>query len=104
MNKLVINNRFTMNAIGLLQVIYAALFISNGIGMINDFNVYLGFAIYSLLSLICLALSLWLLLPFSKCDHALKYLLFFISIQQMLFTAWIYLLTTCGDPAPIQLW
>lgn len=67
MNKLVINNRFTMNAIGLLQVIYAALFISNGIGMINDFNVYLGFAIYSLLSLICLALSLWLLLPFSKC-------------------------------------
>lgn len=104
MKSFLADNKLTINTIAILQALYIILFFSNGIGAITSFNVYLGFAVYSLLTLACLALSVWLLLPFSKCDGALKFLLFFVSLGQALFTAWIYLFSSCGEPALIRLW
>ena len=104
MKELIRNNKYILSVIEGLQIVYIALFFTNGIGIINGYNIYLGFAIYTVLSLVCFLLSVWLVLPFSECDNALKFLLLFISIVQLLFTIFIYLLPECGIPAPIQLW
>ncbi|EXG85950.1 hypothetical protein K413DRAFT_2762 [Clostridium sp. ASBs410] len=87
---------------GLLQGIYILLFFTGLIGKIGQINVYIAFGICAIISIICFLLSIWLLLPFSKFKHGIKYLFIFFAVIQMFLTIFIYLFPEAGIPAPIQ--
>lgn len=65
-------------ATGALQAAHIILYLTGLLEKIAQFNVYLAFGICAVLSILCILMSAWMLLPFSKCRHGLKYLLLFI--------------------------
>jgi glucan phosphoethanolaminetransferase (alkaline phosphatase superfamily) len=87
---------------GLLQGIYLLLFFTELIGKIGQINIYIAFGICAIISIICFLLSIWLLLPFSKFKHGIKYLFVFFAVIQIFLTIFIYLFPEAGIPAPIQ--
>jgi glucan phosphoethanolaminetransferase (alkaline phosphatase superfamily) len=87
---------------GLLQGIYLLLFFTELIGKIGQINIYIAFGICAIISIICFLLSIWLLLPFSKFKHGIKYLFIFFAVIQIFLTIFIYLFPEAGIPAPIQ--
>jgi len=96
-------NKIIAWVIGVSQAIHIALFFTGLLAVISNANVYVGFAICAFLSLICLTLSLWLVLPFSRFKNGIKYLFLFFAILQVLTTIVIFLLPEMGGiPAIIQ--
>ncbi len=58
--------------------------------------------ICAVVSIICILMSGWMLLPFSKFKHGIKYLLMFIAILQVISTIIIFLLPDAGIPPLIR--
>ena len=86
---------------GSLQGIYILFLFTGLLGKMGQINVYIAFGICAVISIICFLFSIWLLLPFSKFRHGIKYLFILFAVVQILVTIFIYLLPEAGIPAPI---
>ena len=82
-----------------LQMIHIILYLT---GLLDKVTVYIAFGICSVISIICIVMSLWILFPFSKFKSGIKYLLMFISIIQVISTIVIFLMPEAGFPPLIQ--
>lgn len=98
----VTKNNIIAISTGSLQGIYILLFFTGLLGKICQINVHIAFGICAIISIICFLFSIWLLLPFSKFKHSIKYLFLFFAVIQIFVTIFIYLLPEAGIPAPIQ--
>ena len=87
---------------GALQAVYLILYLTGLLEKIAQNNVYIAFGICAIVSIICILMSGWMLLPFSKCKHGIKYLFMFIAILQVISTIYIFLLPEAGIPPLIQ--
>lgn len=87
---------------GTLQAVHIILYLTGLLEEIAQFNVYIAFGICAVVSIICILMSGWMLLPFSKFKHGIKYLLMFIAILQVISTIIIFLLPEAGIPPLIQ--
>ncbi len=96
------NNKRVYIVIGGLQAVHAGLYLTGILDKIAQTNVYIAFGICSIISIICIVMSGWMLLPFSKFKHGIKYLLMFIAILQVISTIIIFLLPEAGIPPLIQ--
>ena len=76
---------------GALQAVHIILYLTGLLEKIAQINVYVAFGICAVLSAICILMSGWMLLPFSKFKHGIKYLLMFIAILQVISTIVIFL-------------
>ena len=85
-----------------LQAVHLILFMTGLLDKIARNNVYIAFGICATVSMICILMSVWMLLPISKCNHAIKYLFMFIAIIQVISTIFIFLLPEAGIPPLIQ--
>lgn len=77
---------------GALQAVHIILYLTGLLDKIAQINVYVAFGICAVVSSICISMSGWMLLPFSKYKHGIKYLLMFIAILQVISTIIIFLL------------
>lgn len=96
------NNKRIYIVIGVLQAVHIILYLTGLLDKIAQINVYIAFGICSIVSIICIVMSGWMLLPFSKFKHGIKYLLMFIAILQVISTIIIFLLPEAGVPPLIQ--
>lgn len=87
---------------GTLQAVHIILYLTGLLDKIAQINVYIAFGICAVVSVICILMSGWMLLPFSKFKHGIKYLLMFIAIIQVISTIIIFLLPDAGIPPLIQ--
>jgi hypothetical protein len=97
-------NKIIVWIIGILQSIHILLFFTETLHIMVETNAYVGFAICVFLSLVCILLSLWLIMPFAKCKNKIKYLFLFFAIIQVFTTNVIFLIgdRAAGFPPPIQ--
>ena len=77
---------------GALQAVHIILYLTGLLDKIAQINVYIAFGICAAASIICSVMSGWMLLPFSRFKHGIKYLLMFIAILQVISTIIIFLL------------
>ena len=77
---------------GALQAVHIILYLTGLLDKIAQVNVYIAFGICAVVSIICILMSGWMLLSFSKYKHGIKYLLMFIAILQVISTIIIFLL------------
>lgn len=77
---------------GALQAVHIILYLTGLLDKIAKVNVYVAFGICAVVSIICILMSGWMLLSFSKFKHRIKYLFMFISILQVISTIIIFLL------------
>ena len=84
-----------------LQAVHVILYLT---GFLDKVTVYIAFGICTVISIICIVMSVWLLLPFSKFKNEIKYLFVFFSIIQVISTIIIFLLPEAGFPPLIQFW
>ena len=87
---------------GTLQAVHVILYLTGLLDKIAQVNIYIAFGICAVVSIICILMSGWMLLPFSKFKHGIKYLLMFIAILQVISTIIIFLLPEAGIPPLIQ--
>ena len=87
---------------GALQAVHIILYLTGLLEKIAQINVYIAFGICTIVSIICILMSGWMLLPFSKLKYGIKYLLMFIAILQVISTIIIFLLPEAGIPPLIQ--
>ena len=87
---------------GALQAVHIILYLTGLMEKIAQINVYIAFGICTIVSIICILMSGWMLLPFSKFKYGIKYLLMFIAILQVISTIIIFLLPEAGIPSLIQ--
>ena len=85
-----------------LQAVHIILYLTGLLDKIAQINVYIAFGICAVFSIICILMSGWMLLPFSKFKHGIKYLLMFIAIIQVISTIIIFLLPDASIPPLIQ--
>lgn len=76
---------------GTLQAVHIILYLTGLLEKIAQINVYIAFGICAVVSIICILMSGWMLLPFSKFKHGIKYLLMFIAMLQVISTVVIFL-------------
>ena len=88
---------------GTLQAVHIILYLTGLFDKIAQINLYIAFGICVVVSTICILMSGWMLLPFSKFKHGIKYLLMFIAILQVISTIIIFLLPDAGIPPLIQI-
>lgn len=88
-------------ATGALQASHIIVYLTGALEKIAQINVFLAFGICAVLSILCILMSAWMLLPFSNCKHGLRYLLLFIAILQVLGTVVIFLLPEAGIPPAV---
>ena len=86
------NSKRIYIVIGALQAVHIMLYLTGLLDKIAQVNVYIAFGICAVISIICILMSGWMLLPFSKFKHGIKYLLMFIAILQVISTIIIFLL------------
>ena len=96
------NNKRIYLAAGTLQAVHIILYLTGLLDKIAQMNVYIAFGICAVISILCILMSGWMLLPFSKFKHGIKYLLMFIAILQVISTIIIFLLPEAGIPPLIQ--
>ncbi len=96
------NNKRISIAIGVLQAIHIILYFTGLLEKISQADVYIAFGICAVISMICFLLSVWILLPFSKFRHGIRYLFMVFAILQVLITIFMFLLPEGGISAPIQ--
>ena len=77
---------------GALQAVHIILYLTGLLDKIAQVNVYIAFGICAVVSIVCILMSGWMLLSFSKFKHGIKYLLMFIAILQVISTIIIFLL------------
>ena len=77
---------------GALQAVHIILYLTGLLDKLAQVNVYAAFGICAVVSILCILMSGWMLLPFSKIKHGIKYLFMFISILQMIGTMIMFLL------------
>ncbi len=87
---------------GALQAVHIILYLTGLLDKIAQVNVYIAFGICAVVSIICILMSGWMLLPFSKFRYGIKYLLMFIAILQVISTIVIFLLPDAGIPPLVQ--
>ena len=87
---------------GALQAVHITLYLTGLLEKIAQSNVYIAFGICAFVSIICILMSGWMLLPFSNYKHGIKYLLMFIAVLQVISTIIIFLLPEAGIPPLIQ--
>ena len=87
---------------GVLQAVHLILYLTGLLEKIAQMNVFIAFGICAAVSILCILMSGWLMLPFSKSKHGIKYLLLFISILQVIGTIIMFLLPEAGIPPLIQ--
>ena len=100
-NPIVGKNKMPVIMIGILQSVHILLYFTGMLAMIINVNPYIGFVICVIFSLICLLLSLWLVLPFSKFNHAIKFMFLFFALIQVFTTVVIFLLPDMGELSPL---
>jgi len=90
--------------IGILQASHILLYFTTSLARMIESDVYIAFAVCIFLSLTCLLLSIWLVLPFAKFKNAIKYLFAFFAVIQAWTTNVIFLVgdRAAGFPPPIQ--
>ena len=76
-------NKIIVWIIGILQVSHIMLYFTNSLSRMVESDVYVAFAVCVFLSLTCLLLSLWLVLPFARFRNATKYLFTFLAVIQV---------------------
>ena len=96
------NSKRIYIVVGTLQAVHLILFLTGLLEKITRTNVYIAFGICAVVSIICSLMSGWMLLPFSKYKHGIKYLLMFIAVLQVISTIVIFLLPEAGIPPLIQ--
>jgi len=94
-------NKTLVIIIGVLQPVHILLYFTGILAIIINANAYIGFVICVILSLVCLLLSVWLVLPFSKFSNAIKYMFLFFAVIQVFTTVVIFLLPDMGGLPPI---
>lgn len=77
---------------GALQAAHILLYLTGLLDKIAQVNVYIAFGICVVASIICVLMSGWMLLSFSKFKHGIKYLFMFIAILQVISTIVMFLL------------
>lgn len=87
---------------GTLQAVHIILYLTGLLDKIAQVNVSLAFGICAVISTTCILTSGWMLLPFSKSKHGIKYLFMFIAILQVISTIIIFLLPDAGIPPLVQ--
>ena len=87
---------------GVLQAVHIILYLTGLLDKIAQMNVFIAFGICSVVSILCILMSGWLMLPFSKSKHGIKYLLLLIAILQGIGTIIMFLLPEAGIPPLIQ--
>lgn len=87
---------------GTLQTVHIILYLTGLLDKIAQVNVSLAFGICAAISITCILTSGWMLLPFSKSKHGIKYLFIFIAILQVISTIIIFLLPDAGIPPLVQ--
>ena len=88
--------------VGVLQAVHILLYLTGSLDQIAQINVYIAFGICAVISIICIVLSGWMLLPDSKCKHGITYLFMLIAILQVISTIVIFLLPEAGILPLIQ--
>lgn len=78
---------------GALQAVHVILYLTGLLDKIAQVNVYIAFGICAVVSIVCILMSGWMLLPSSKFKHGIKYLLMFIALLQVISTIVIFLFT-----------
>lgn len=78
---------------GALQAVHVILYLTGLLDKIAQVNVYIAFGICAVVSIVCILMSGWMLLPSSKFKHGIKYLLMFIALLQVISTIAIFLFT-----------
>ena len=76
---------------GALQAVHVILYLTGLLDKIAQVNIYIAFGICAVVSIVCILMSGWMLLPSSKFKHGIKYLLMFIAILQVISTIVIFL-------------
>ena len=76
---------------GTLQAVHVILYLTGLLDKIAQANIYIAFGICAVVSIVCILMSGWMLLPSSKFKHGIKYLLMFIAILQVISTIVIFL-------------
>lgn len=76
---------------GALQAVHIILYLTGLLDKIAQVNGYIAFGICAVVSIICILMSGWMLLSFSKFKHGIKYLLMFIAMLQVISTIVIFL-------------
>ena len=76
---------------GALQAVHVILYLTGLLDKIAQVNVYIAFGICAVVSIVCILMSGWMLLPSSKFKHGIKYLLMFIALLQVISTIVIFL-------------
>ena len=76
---------------GALQAVHVILYLTGLLDKIAQVNIYIAFGICAVVSIICILMSGWMLLPSSKFKHGIKYLLMFIALLQVISTIVIFL-------------
>ena len=87
---------------GTLQAVHIILYLTGLLDKIAQVNVSLAFGICAAISITCILTSGWMLLPFSKSKHGIKYLFMFIATLQVISTIIIFLLPDAGIPPLVQ--
>ena len=87
---------------GALQAAHLLSYLTGALEKVSQFHVYLAFGLCTLVSVLCFLLSVWMLLPLSKCRHGVKYLFLFVSVLQVAGTICIFLLPEAGIPPLIH--
>ena len=85
------NNKRIYIMTGALQAVHIILYLTGLLNKIAQVNGYIAFGICAAFSIICILMTGWMLLPFSKFKHGIKYLLMFIAILQVISTIVIFL-------------
>jgi len=86
------NNKRIYVLTGGLQAVHLILYLTGALEKITQMNQYIAFGLCAAVSVVCVLLSGWMLLPVSKCKHGIKYLLMFIAILQGISTIVLFLL------------
>ena len=92
------HNKRIYIAIGTLQAGHIIFYLTGLLDKIAQLNVYIAFGICAIVSIVCIVVTGWMLLPFSSFKHGIKYLLLFIAILQVVSTIVIFLLPEAGIP------
>ena len=88
--------------VGVLQAISIILYLTGLLDRIAQMDVYLAFYISAVISVVCIVISVWMVLPMSKYQHGIKYLFLFIAILQIISTILIFLVPEAGIPPLFQ--
>ena len=85
------NSKRIYIVIGSLQAAHIILYLTGLLDKIAQVNTYIAFGICAVVSIVCILMSGWMLLPSSKFKHGIKYLLMFIALLQVISTIVIFL-------------